>query len=115
MSTEQIPTPASDKEHAFSPKATGQVSVVMTSYEWSSLLHEIYNNLNVWNRDHTQKVRLYEIIATQLNDGHPVKLIHRDNPDPKYRPEEKVEAPKTQEVKTIPLSKWRGWWNKHFP
>ena len=85
-----------------------KVTIDMTPYAWSRLLDILYDELRVCNRHHGVTIELYEIISTQLNDGHPIKIIHRDHPDPKYRPNVEHTVGSTTPSKKLP------WWKRIF-
>lgn len=84
------------------------VAIKLTPYQWHQLLETLDDQLAICNRRHTVTVALYEDIATQLSDR-PVKVIHRDNADPEYRP--KVEPTKAELAKSEPAkpSRWWSW------
>jgi hypothetical protein len=88
-----------------------EVSVKMSIFYWHLLLKEFDSALAIANRDHSKLVGLYETIATQLNHQ-PVKVVHRDNPDPEFRPKVYVPAP----VKVPKQEPKPGWLTrtKHF-
>jgi len=87
-----------------------KVSVQMTPYEWNRLLDVLCDGLAICNRDQRTAITLYEEIATQLNSGTPVKIIHRQNPDPAYRPQAEVKPePKADKEKPSKRTGWRFW------
>lgn len=87
-----------------------KVSVQMTPYEWNRLLDVLCDGLSICNRNQRTAITLYEEIATQLNSGKPVKVIHRQNPDPAYRPQAEAKPePKTDKEKPSKRTGWRFW------
>jgi len=70
------------------------ITITLSAFEWNSVLNELWDRLRVCNRDNSETIRLYEKLATILNNGNEIHILHRDNLDPKYRPlEEKKPAP----------------------
>lgn len=63
-----------------------EISISMTSYNWNRLLRDLEDHMRICNRDQTDTILFYEKIATELNDGRPVRVIHEQNPDLAYRP-----------------------------
>ncbi len=84
-------------------KSSAEVAVKMTTYEWTVLLSVLDRGLSIVNRDNSNMVILFEKIASILA-GHPVHMVHRDNPDPEYRPEEPVCEPTVSP--TAPKKSW---------
>ncbi len=70
-----------------------RVAVKLTPYEWSVLLDNLKDDLRVVNKDQTWNIILLEELTEQLH-GERIYYIHRDNPNPKYRP-----APPPEEKK----------------
>lgn len=92
--------------------STENINVSMTGYQWNRLLHVIEDGLSICNRNQSDAILLYEEIATQLNGGKPVKVIHSQNPDPAYRPDRRAEPtkePKEDKGKTSRRMHWRFW------
>ncbi len=87
--TEQNATPG----QPVLPNGNMNIAITMSAYEWTKLLDQLWNNLRVCNQDNTYNVFFYEKIATILNNGNEIHILHRDNPDPKYRPAEEKAAP----------------------
>jgi hypothetical protein len=92
------------------------INISMTGYRWTRLLDRLYEDTAICNRNQEETIELYEEIATQLNGGKPVKLIHPQNPDPAYRPQREVKkTEETKEPKEGKLKKffsanaWRRW------
>jgi len=91
---------------------TANISISMSPYQWGRLLKDFDDHLRICNRDGSATVEFYEIIATAINGGKPVRVIHPDNPDPKYRPA----PPVPPKASTDSIAPKKGFWYKlsHF-
>lgn len=99
--------------------STENINISMTGYQWTRLLAVLAEGMSICNRDQTDAILLYEEIATQLNSGKPVRVLHSQNPDPALRPQREVrkteEAKEMKEPKEGKLKKffsanaWRRW------
>lgn len=90
--------------------STENINIGMTGYRWKCLLQVIEDGMRICNRDQAEAILLYEEIATQLNGGKPVKVLHPQNPDPAYRPQAEVKPePKTDKEKPSKRTGWRFW------
>lgn len=110
-------SPEASESIASDTKSPPEIRITIGAYDAARLMTILeIRVLAVANRDNSEAVRLYEVLATALNDGHTVKLVHRDNPDPKYRPQEKDTQSQSSSVakpQTPPPrpSFWRRFWN----
>lgn len=73
------------------------VSIKLTPYAWGRLLSALEDQMQICNRNQSNTIELWEMIASQLN-GRDMHVLHSQNPDPKYRPlkEPAKEAPVEQ-------------------
>lgn len=70
----QTKQPDDEHEHIGSKEAAQRAIVSLTVYNWHTLLLILEDVMKIINRDTSHAIRLYEAIATQLNDNRPVVI-----------------------------------------
>lgn len=87
------------------PNPPPNISVSLPAYRWHALLDVLQSQcFPIVNRNQAEAIEIYQDIATQLNGGLPVRVIHRDNPEPAYRQDLRAKEVKNEEVLPAPDS-----------
>lgn len=96
MKTTEIPY-IRDFIEGIAEKCQPEMTVTLSSHQWTLLLREMEDHMNIYNRDQNTNKKLFELIGSQLS-GKPVTIVMSEK-----MPEPEVVSDKVTDKK---------WWHR---